>query len=141
MFCTTGIVLQWMRTDPDLNQITHLIIDEIHERDLQSDFILTLLKDLSRTRSDLKVVLMSATLNAHAFSKYFNNCPKISIPGYTYPVKEYYLEDALEVTRFDLLKCLPQKTLQKTWQKHTRRGKEKVNQQLEYDAMIGPHIR
>ena len=140
LFCTTGIVLQWMRTDPELSQLTHLIVDEIHERDMQSDFILTLLKDLTKTRSDLKIILMSATLNADAFSKYFYNCPKVSIPGYTYPVKEYYLEDALEVTRLDLLKHLPQKPMQK-WQKYTKRGKEKASQHTEYDGMIGPYIR
>lgn len=50
-------------------------------------------------RPDLKVILMSATLNAEQFSEYFGGCPMIHIPGFTYPVKEYYLEDVLEVTR------------------------------------------
>ena len=136
-FCfSLPTVLQWMRSDPELTQVTHLIVDEIHERDMQSDFILTLLKDLVKVRSDLKVILMSATLNAPAFSKYFYNCPHISIPGRIYPVKEYFLEDVLERTRFDLLFELPQKPM-KTWQKHTKWGKEKLNQHTEYDDMIG----
>ena len=119
-----------MRTDPELSQLTHLVVDEIHERDMQSDFILTLLKDLTKTRSDLKIILMSATLNADAFSKYFYNCPKVSIPGYTYPVREYYLEDALEVTLFDLLKHLPQKPMQK-WQKYRHKVKKRLNISLQ----------
>ncbi len=55
---------------------------EIHERDILSDFLITLLRDLLRgPRKDLTVVLMSATLNAQQFSKYYANCPSINIPG------------------------------------------------------------
>uniref|UniRef100_A0A673NDV9 ATP-dependent DNA/RNA helicase DHX36 n=1 Tax=Sinocyclocheilus rhinocerous TaxID=307959 RepID=A0A673NDV9_9TELE len=93
LYCTTGIILQWLRSDPYLSSVSHLILDEIHERSLQSDVLLTIVKDLLTVREDLKVVLMSATLNAEKFSKYFNNCSMIHIPGYTYPVKEYLLED------------------------------------------------
>ncbi|XP_072551465.1 ATP-dependent DNA/RNA helicase DHX36 [Salminus brasiliensis] len=100
LYCTTGIILQWLRSDPCLSSVSHLVLDEIHERSLQSDVLLTIIKDLLRSRDDLKVVLMSATLNADKFSKYFGNCPMIHIPGYTYPVKEYLLEDVLEMLRF-----------------------------------------
>uniref|UniRef100_A0A8C2D3N5 RNA helicase n=1 Tax=Cyprinus carpio TaxID=7962 RepID=A0A8C2D3N5_CYPCA len=93
LYCTTGIILQWLRSDPYLSSVSHLILDEIHERSLQSDVLLSIVKDLLTAREDLKVVLMSATLNAEKFSKYFNNCSMIHIPGYTYPVKEYLLED------------------------------------------------
>jgi len=51
-------------------------------------------------RPDLKVILMSATLNAEQFAKYYSDCPCLNIPGFTYPVKEYYLEDVLEMTRY-----------------------------------------
>jgi HrpA-like RNA helicase len=51
-------------------------------------------------RPDLKVILMSATLNAEQFAKYYGDCPCINIPGFTYPVEEYYLEDVLEMTRY-----------------------------------------
>uniref|UniRef100_A0A671QSQ0 RNA helicase n=1 Tax=Sinocyclocheilus anshuiensis TaxID=1608454 RepID=A0A671QSQ0_9TELE len=93
LYCTTGIILQWLRSDPYLSSVSHLVLDEIHERSLQSDVLLTIVKDLLTVRDDLKVALMSATLNAEKFSKYFNNCSMIHIPGYTYPVKEYLLED------------------------------------------------
>ncbi|GFR70434.1 ATP-dependent RNA helicase DHX36 [Elysia marginata] len=74
LFCTTGIVLKFLESDPDLHRATHIIIDEIHERDLQSDFLMIILKDLLLRRSNLKVILMSATLNAEMFSQYFGKC-------------------------------------------------------------------
>lgn len=54
-----------------LSSVSHLVLDEIHERNLQSDVLLIIVKDLLDTRDDLKVVLMSATLNAEKFSRYF----------------------------------------------------------------------
>lgn len=54
-----------------LSSVSHLVLDEIHERNLQSDVLLIIVKDLLNIRSDLKIILMSATLNAEKFSKYF----------------------------------------------------------------------
>lgn len=71
LFCTTGIVLQYLQGDPYLSGASHLILDEVHERNLQTDFLITIVKDLTTHRPDLKIILMSATLNAEAFSKYF----------------------------------------------------------------------
>ncbi|KAM9481624.1 ATP-dependent DNA/RNA helicase DHX36 [Clarias gariepinus] len=100
LYCTTGIILQWLRSDPCLSSISHLVLDEIHERSLHSDVLLNIVKDLLTHRDDLKIVLMSATMNADKFSKYFDNCPMIHIPGHTFPVKEYLLEDVVEMLRF-----------------------------------------
>ncbi|XP_066565587.1 ATP-dependent DNA/RNA helicase DHX36 [Amia ocellicauda] len=100
LYCTTGIILQWLRSDPHLSNISHIVLDEIHERNLQSDVLLTIVKDLLTFRDDLKVILMSATLNAEKFSKYFDKAPMIHIPGFTYPVKEYLLEDIVEMLRY-----------------------------------------
>uniref|UniRef100_A0A3P9HF04 ATP-dependent DNA/RNA helicase DHX36 n=1 Tax=Oryzias latipes TaxID=8090 RepID=A0A3P9HF04_ORYLA len=100
LYCTTGIILQWLRSDPTLSSISHLVLDEIHERNLQSDVLLIIVKDLLRMRDDLKVILMSATLNAEKFSKYFDNCPMIHIPGLTFPVEEFLLEDVVEMIRY-----------------------------------------
>ncbi|KAG0721052.1 ATP-dependent RNA helicase DHX36 [Chionoecetes opilio] len=99
LFCTTGIVLQWLQRDPLLSQVSHLVLDEIHERDMVSDFLICIAKDLIKVRPDMKVILMSATLNADQFSAYFGGCPMIHIPGFTYPVKEYYLEDVIETIK------------------------------------------
>jgi len=62
-----------------LSSVSHLILDEIHERSLQSDVLLTIVKDLLIARKDLKVVLMSATLNAEKFSKYFSKRINITL--------------------------------------------------------------
>lgn len=66
-----------------LSSISHLVLDEIHERNLQSDVLLIIVKDLLSLRDDLKIILMSATLNAEKFSKYFGgqrkNCWRLSL--------------------------------------------------------------
>lgn len=67
-----------------------------------SDFLLIILRDLLAVRPDLKLVLMSATLNADLFSRYFGNAPTIEIPGFTHPVTEHYLEDIIEMTQYVL---------------------------------------
>ncbi|KAM9007192.1 ATP-dependent DNA/RNA helicase DHX36 isoform 2-T2 [Ara ararauna] len=100
LYCTTGIVLQWLQSDKNLSTISHVVLDEIHERNLQSDVLMSIIKDLLNIRLDLKVILMSATLNAEKFSEYFDNCPMIHIPGFTFPVVEYLLEDVIEKLRY-----------------------------------------
>ena len=74
----------------------------VHERDLNTDFLLIILKDLLLRRKSLKLVLMSATLNAETFSRYFGECPTASIPGRAHPVKEFRLEDILQVTGYEV---------------------------------------
>ena len=88
MFCTTGILLRRLEGKPDLNNVTHVIVDEVHERSEESDFLLMILRDTLKRRPDLRVVLMSATVNADLFSSYFNNCPVLEIPGRTFPVQQ-----------------------------------------------------
>ncbi|XP_071163439.1 putative ATP-dependent RNA helicase DHX57 isoform X5 [Mytilus edulis] len=100
LFCTTGIVLRRLEGDPKLEGVSHIIIDEVHERSQESDFLIMYLRDVLYTRPDLKIILMSATLNADLFSAYFNGCPVIDIPGRTFPVDQYFLEDVLDMTRF-----------------------------------------
>ncbi|ODM87450.1 ATP-dependent RNA helicase DHX36, partial [Orchesella cincta] len=94
---TRGSILFYLKDDPKLTRFSHVVVDEIHERDVLSDFLMTILKDLINIRPDLKVILMSATINADQFSRH---CPCFNIPGFTFPVKEYYLEDVLAQTRF-----------------------------------------
>ena len=98
LFCTTGTLLRRLEIDTTLTRVTHVFIDEVHERGLESDFLLLALKDLLKKRADLKVVLMSATLDADLFSKYFDGAPAFKIPGRTFPVTTLYLEDALMMT-------------------------------------------
>ncbi|KAI5318830.1 hypothetical protein L3X38_038538 [Prunus dulcis] len=100
LFCTTGVLLRQLVQDPMLTGVSHLLVDEIHERGMNEDFLLIILCDLLPRRPDLRLILMSATINADLFSKYFGNCPTIHIPGLTFPVAELFLEDILEKTRY-----------------------------------------
>ncbi|XP_023512682.1 DExH-box ATP-dependent RNA helicase DExH6 isoform X1 [Cucurbita pepo subsp. pepo] len=82
-----------------VSDLTHIIVDEVHERDRYSDFILAILRDLLPTYPHLRLILMSATIDAERFSKYFGGCPIISVPGFTFPVKNFYLEDVLSIVK------------------------------------------
>ncbi|CAA3002301.1 D -box ATP-dependent RNA helicase D 1 isoform X1 [Olea europaea subsp. europaea] len=102
LFCTTGVLLRQLVQDPDLTGITHLLVDEIHERGMNEDFLLIILRDLLPRRPDIRLILMSATINADLFSKFFGDAPAIHIPGLTFPVTELYLEDVLEKTHYTI---------------------------------------
>ncbi|KAE8125212.1 hypothetical protein FH972_020045 [Carpinus fangiana] len=102
LFCTTGVLLRQLIQDPELTGVTHLLVDEIHERGMNEDFLLIILRDLLPRRPDLRLILMSATINANLFSKYFGNAPTIHIPGLTFPVAEFFLEDVLEKSRYNI---------------------------------------
>lgn len=91
-FVTTGILLRMIQFNSLIPEVTHIIFDEVHERTLDGDFLMILLKHLAKNRKDIKVILMSATINSGDFSTYFS-APIITIPGFTYPVKDQYLED------------------------------------------------
>ncbi|KAG7119162.1 putative helicase C15C4.05 like protein [Verticillium longisporum] len=100
VFATTGIVMRMLEGSNDLREVTHLVLDEVHERSIDSDFLLIVLKKLMLRRKDLKVVLMSATVDAERFSNYLGNAPVLTVPGRTFPVQVRYLEDAIELTGF-----------------------------------------
>ncbi|GMG99510.1 hypothetical protein Nepgr_001350 [Nepenthes gracilis] len=102
LFCTSGILLRRLLSDRNLNGITHVFVDEIHERGMNEDFLLIVLKDMLPRRRDLRLILMSATLNAELFSSYFGGAPMIHIPGFTFPVTAHFLEDVLEMTGYKL---------------------------------------
>lgn len=82
--------------------MSHVICDEVHERSLDSDCLLIILKELLASRKNLKIVLMSATLNAKILSAYFGGCPVVEVPGFCHPVKELFLEDIIEETHFTI---------------------------------------
>ncbi|KAJ8013856.1 hypothetical protein DPEC_G00034150, partial [Dallia pectoralis] len=100
LYCTTGVLLRRLEGEADLTGVSHVIVDEVHERTEESDFLLLVLKDLMVQRPDMKIILMSATLNADLFSQYFHNCNTIHIPGRTFPVHQFFLEDAIAKTRY-----------------------------------------
>ena len=114
-YCTTGILSTQLQHSADdvLDRVSHLIIDEIHERDIIIDFLLTSLKKivaerLRQGRHVPRIVLMSATLDSEMFSDYFRikdsqgelvECPTLNVPGRTFPVKERHLWEILDTMR------------------------------------------
>ena len=109
-FVTTGVLLRRIQSSSDsgniassLADVTHVVVDEVHERSLDTDFLLALLKDILRHRKDIKVILMSATLDADVFTQYFGGRQSVGlvhIPGRTFPVEDYYLDDVIRETGF-----------------------------------------
>lgn len=111
-FCTMGILLKQLMYSPDdiMEETSHLIIDEVHERDIPTDFLLVTLKKIMQQRaaagrSTPKVVLMSATMNTELFATYFSEttaegvktgCPLLNVPGRSFPVKEIFLADIMK---------------------------------------------
>ncbi|KFP69144.1 Putative ATP-dependent RNA helicase DHX57, partial [Cariama cristata] len=134
LYCTTGVLLRRLEGDLTLQGITHVIVDEVHERTEESDFLLLVLKDIMVQRPDLRIILMSATLNAELFSQYFNSCPVINIPGRTFPVDQFFLEDVIAMTRYVLEDSSPyrRKTKQENKQngRHRRTAFEEVEEDL-----------
>ena len=89
-YMTDGHLLKEIVDAPDLNEYSCIMIDEAHERTIDSDVLLALLKDLALAREDLRIIISSATLSADKFSDYFAGAPVFFFPGRPYPVEEYF---------------------------------------------------
>ncbi|XP_045455175.1 ATP-dependent RNA helicase DHX30-like [Melitaea cinxia] len=100
LYCTSGVLLRRLQFNPGLHGCSHVIIDEAHERDVNTDITLLLLKRALDINPELKVIVMSATLDTEVFTNYFDDCPIIEVPGKTYPVEELHLPDIRR--KFDL---------------------------------------
>jgi small subunit ribosomal protein S24e len=115
-FCTTGVFLKKMQTalvnsgrEPvSLDDVTHVVVDEVHERDVDTDLLLVVLKRLLADRKarnvPIKIVLMSATIDPTIFQRYFLDeqglpAPIVEVPGRSFPVVKHFLEDYLPVLR------------------------------------------
>ena len=93
---TDGILLAEAHHDPFLNQYDTLIVDEAHERSLNIDFILGILKKLLHRRRDLKVIITSATIDTEKFARAFDHAPVVQVSGRMYPVQTRYMENGDE---------------------------------------------
>ncbi|XP_068661015.1 probable pre-mRNA-splicing factor ATP-dependent RNA helicase DEAH2 isoform X3 [Aristolochia californica] len=92
-YLTDGMLLREAMTDPLLERYRVIILDEAHERTLATDVLFGLLKEVLKNRPDLKLVVMSATLEAEKFRGYFNDAPVMKVPGRLHPVEIFYTQE------------------------------------------------
>jgi ATP-dependent helicase HrpA len=96
---TDGILLVEAQKDPYLNEYDTIIVDEAHERSLNIDFVLGILKTRLEKRKDLKVIITSATIDTEKFSQAFDDAPVIEVSGRMYPVEVRYFPDESELKK------------------------------------------
>ncbi|KAI6809166.1 P-loop containing nucleoside triphosphate hydrolase protein [Hortaea werneckii] len=110
-FVTTGVLLRRLQTSGgsaddvvrSLADVSHVVIDEVHERSLDTDFLLVLLRDVLAKRKDLKLILMSATLDADVFESYFSRVSsvgRVEIEGRTHPVQDVYVDEIRQLVSY-----------------------------------------
>ncbi|KAK3669820.1 DEAH-box RNA helicase prp16 [Recurvomyces mirabilis] len=95
-YMTDGVLLRECLTNPDLDQYSCIIMDEAHERALNTDVLMGLIKKVLSRRRDLKLIVTSATMNAERFSRFYGGAPEFFIPGRTFPVDIQYSRSPCE---------------------------------------------
>lgn len=93
MFLTDGMMLKEFTSDPDLSSVAAIMVDEAHERSLNTDILLGLLRDVIRRNPHVKVIVASATINAEKFSNFFDSAPVFTVSGRTFPVDVFYSDE------------------------------------------------
>ncbi|CAH2043768.1 unnamed protein product, partial [Iphiclides podalirius] len=138
-YCTTGVLLVELEVNQGLTNWSHVILDEVHERDCHVDMSMCMLKQVLKRRKDLKLILMSATLDADSLSHYYNNCPVMHIEGLAYPVQDVYLEDILQITKFKLLDDSYTQKKRPKWHQYAHKnfGASAMEKDIKYKAEIG----
>ena len=101
-FMTTGILVRVLQGDKSFLKNSIVVIDEVHERSIDTDLIVILLKNLMGKIPGLKIVLMSATVNVDVFKNFFSSLKTCHIEGRTFPIQDYFLDDVLKALDFKI---------------------------------------
>ena len=96
LFLTVGVLLRKLQGNASLRGVSHVVVDEVHERDVNTDLLLALLRTALRENPRLRLVLMSATGDNVRLAEYFGGCPVVKVPGFMHPVQDRYLEEVLQ---------------------------------------------
>ena len=90
LFATEGILTARLQQDPLLAGFRTIVLDEFHERSIHADLGLALARQAWRARDDLRLVVMSATLQADPLAAFLDDCPRIAVPGRIHPLEIDY---------------------------------------------------
>lgn len=146
LFCTTGVLLRRIAQEGQQDMfspktVTHLIVDEVHERSCETDFMLTFLKQASENRPQLKVVLMSATMDAECFLEYFSNPqsserpPLLKVEGQCFSTAEVFLDSLTTMLGYEMPKGMSPDDL-KLLPPRSGSENDAINYELIMDTLI-----
>ncbi|CAG5083323.1 Oidioi.mRNA.OKI2018_I69.PAR.g10347.t1.cds [Oikopleura dioica] len=131
MLCTVGVLLR--KLESGLRGVSHVVVDEIHERDLNTDFLLVVLRDIYAEFPNVRIILMSATIDTSAFSEYFGGAPVVEVSGRTFPVTQYFLEDIVQMLNYS-----PEVKIMNSKQRKRKKRNDEQNEENaeDQDALI-----
>jgi ATP-dependent RNA helicase DHR2 len=141
-FLTEGMLLREYMLDPKLKRYSTIILDEAHERTVTTDLLMGLVKELLPSRPKLRILIMSATLDAEKFSKFFNDAPIIYVEGKLFPVQRYYLRQPVDDIVDSMVQCVCQVNLSEPSGDILcfLPGQEEIEKCVDRVALIGPQL-